>query len=55
MGAGGEVAELPDLLGVVVLGVGAQGGVEFGEGVVGRFERGVVPEDVVRLRGGAAL
>ena len=40
MGMGGECTELPDLLGVVVLGVGAQGAVELGEcgggwGVVG--------------------
>ena len=40
MGLGGECAKLSDLLGVVVLGVGAEGAVELGErgggwGVVG--------------------
>ena len=55
MGAGDEFAQLSDLLGVVVLGVGAQSGVELGDGGGGWAECGVVPKDVVRLWVGAAL
>ena len=55
MGAGGEVAELSDLLGVVVLGVGAQSGVERGEGLGGGGEGGFVPKDVVGRGGACAL
>ena len=55
MGLGGECAKLSDLLGVVVLGVGAEGAVELGDGGGGWAECGVVPKDVVRLWVGAAL